>query len=336
MPDYTVIGSGLWGATIARTLADAGKTVTVVERKPHIGGMVYSVDMDGIIVHRYGAHIFHTNNRMIWDYVNRFGEWRQYEHRVKSLVGGRAYSFPVNLMTVQQISELWPNLNGDMTRKIHKLFYEGYTWKMWGREVPEGVTKRVPVRNNWDDRYFSDRYQGVPEYGWTSIIDKMLDRIEVITEVDALNDIDYWRRKSKRIFYSGALDELFGYESGSLGYRSISWKDQIVTGDYQGTATINHPSFDMPYIRTTEHKHLGWYTNPKTVVSWEYAEPYNGTNEPLYPVNTPTNQAVAEIYRRKVSELPWLRVGGRLGSYQYLNMDQVISQAMAIAGKELQ
>lgn len=333
--DYLIVGAGLFGATCARLLTDAGKTVLVIEKRDHVAGNCYDDIINGIPICRYGGHIFHTNSRRIWDFVNRFSVWRFYEHRVKASYQGKIYSFPPNLATFDQIG-ITPGPEGE--RQIRRMFFEGYTAKQWGRpydQVPTSITSRVPIRYTYDDRYFSDRYQGVPEDGYTSLIANMLSGIRIDFGIDYLLDQDYWRGYARTVIYSGALDELFGCDLGRLEYRSLEWKHQIIdTPDYQGCATVNYTDAAVPYTRILEWQHYGWRSNGRndyTIISVEYPR---AAGEPYYPVGDDANLKLYSEYKSRLSEMPWLRVGGRLGSYRYYNMDQVIAQAFALVSEE--
>lgn len=332
--DYLIVGAGMYGATCARLLADAGRSVMVIERRPHIGGNCYDEQIAGCYVNLYGGHIFHTNSRRIWDFINRFGEWRHYEHRVKARVGNRVYSLPPNRATFDQLG-LAPG--ADVERTVREMFFAGYTRKQWGMswdELPESVRRRVPIRYTYDDRYFDDRYQAVPEYGYTKIFERWLADIPVELEVDYLADAEYWRSRARRVIYSGALDEFFGYDMGRLGYRSLAHDTRVLdTEDYQGCATVNYPEESVPYTRIMEWRHFGWRSasEGRTVITYEYPR---STGEPYYPIVTDDNLALYARYAARAEEISWLRIGGRLGSYRYYNMDQAIAAAFALVRRE--
>jgi len=332
---YLVVGAGVFGATCARLLADAGKNVQVVERREIVGGNCADDLIDGIPVSRHGGHIFHTNARAVWDFVNRFGEWRQYEHRVKARCRDRTYSLPPNLATYDQIG-MAPGPEADAL--IREMFFEGYSLKQWGKpfkDLPDSITKRVPIRYNYDDRYFSDRYQGVPEQGFTQLVARMLDGIPVYTGVDYLQDREWWNARHQRVIYSGAVDELFDHNLGRLAYRSLVHRtERMAVDDFQGCATVNYPDIELPFTRILEWKHYGWRRElpGETIVTMEYP---SATGEPYYPVGDKPNRELYRRYREQADMLPWLRPGGRLGNYQYLNMDQAIAQAMRLVEKEL-
>jgi UDP-galactopyranose mutase len=326
MYDYLIVGAGLFGAVCARELTDAGKRVIVLDKRHHIGGNCYTETWDGITVSLYGGHAFHTNSREIWDYVNRFTEWQQYENRVKAAYRGVIYSFPPNLMTLQQMGLL-----EDRDGEIRKRFFEGYTAKQWGRpfaQVPEHVIKRIPIRDNWDDRYFTDTYQGLPVGGYTPMFKRLLDGIPVETLVDYMTDPEYWRRQAERVIYSGPLDALYWHNLGRLEYRSLYFEHTHHTcEDYQGAPTINYTDIHVPYTRRMEWKHW-WRTSAKTTwVTEEYPQAHTPANEPYYPVGDDTNRDLHRKYKA-LAQADGYITGGRLGSYQYLNMDQAIGAAL--------
>ena len=330
MYDYLIVGAGLFGATCARLLTDAGQSALVIERRSHIAGSCYDAPVNGVPVGRYGGHIFHTNSKRVWDYVNRFAEWRFYEHRVKASYRGKIYSLPPNMATFDQIGAR-PGPDG--VRRIREMFFEGYTRKQWGKpwdEIPESVKRRVPVRYNYDDRYFSDRYQGVPECGYTDMVECMLDGIALETKADYLEDSNHWIKQASQVIYSGPIDALFNHDLGALEYRSLEFRhDVIEEADYQGCATVNYTDVDVPFTRILEWQHYGWRTNKTgtTVITTEYPAAHG---DPYYPVNDYVNQRLYDQYAQRAEIIPWLHVGGRLGNYRYYNMDQVIGQAMRL------
>jgi UDP-galactopyranose mutase len=337
MLDFLVVGSGIFGATCARLLSDAGKTVRVLERRNHMGGNCFDEPIDDQLVNRYGGHIFHTNSRKIWDFVNRFSAWRAYEHRVKARVGWKIYSFPVNLMTLQQVygarspaeaQAIMPD--GKLTDRLYKMFFEGYSFKQWGGAPPPGVIERIPVRMTWDDRYYSDKYQAVPERGYTELIKEILRTVPVIYETDYAENQGYWNKQARQIIYSGSLDALFGNDLGELPYWSLTWRNEVMSSDFQGCATVNYCDIEIPFTRILEWQHYGHRSRPGTsIITFEYPAAFlPGENEPIYPIVSDANRDLYKSYRARVRLGVW--VGGRLGSYQYLNMDQTIGQAMKL------
>lgn len=327
--DYLIVGAGLFGATCARLLADAGKSVLVIDRRANVAGNCYDALVDGIPVGKFGGHIFHTNSPKIWSFINRFGTWISYEHRVKAKYKDRVYSMPPNLATFDQIG-VAPGPEGE--RCIREMLFDGYSQKQWGKplhEIPVSVLARVPIRYTYDDRYFTDEYQGVPKDGYTSIVLNMLRGIPVELGVDFLKDREYWRSKAGQVIYSGAIDALFGHDLGRLDYRSLTWRHQVIESpDYQGCATVNYTDADIPFTRILEWQHYGWRArkNGTTIISVEYPQ---AEGEPYYPIDDARNQELYQQYKQRLQDTPWLHVGGRLGSYRYYNMDQVIAQAMA-------
>ena len=350
MYDFLIVGAGLFGAVCARELSDNGKRVLVIERRKHIAGNCYDETVEGIRANLYGGHIFHTKSKRIWDYASRFTTWLQYEHRVKSFTNRRVYSFPVNLMTLHQIYGVTTEEQAralmeqpKVRQHLFETFFDGYTRKQWGRapeDVPNGVIDRIPYRLTWDDRYFDDDYQGLPADGYTAWIGKMLEGVPVLKEADYLLDRDTWDREAKRVIYSGALDELYHYEHGRLEYRSLKFEMLKVPREvYQGCATMNYPEIEVPWTRTMEWKFFNPANVknkdvPHTLITREYPLAHEPGMIPYYPVRTAHNLKVYQAYRER-AESEGLIVGGRLGSYQYLNMDQTIAQALALANREL-
>jgi UDP-galactopyranose mutase len=359
--DYIVVGSGLFGSVFARQAVDSGKSVLVIDRRSHIGGNVYTEDIQGIPVHKYGAHIFHTSQQYIWDYVNQFASFNNFSNRVKAYVDGRLYSLPINLFTMHQI---WPdvitpadalnklkeeriNINDPKNLEehvlaqvgptIYKMFIEGYTRKQWGRspkELPSSIIKRLPIRLTMNDRYFheSHKWEGIPVGGYTGLIDNMLKGIEVRTGVDFLSDKTLLERIGKAIVYSGPLDQLFDYCEGRLEYRSLRFEHEVRIGDFQGNAVVNYCDESTPFTRILEHKHFAQLDIEHTIVTREYPEVYNN-NEPYYPVNDEVNNKAHDIYKELASKLDNYIIGGRLANYRYYDMDMTVANALSVAGR---
>lgn len=356
--DFLIVGSGLFGSIFAREATDRGCKVLVIDKRNHIGGNVYTEMIDGIPVHKYGAHIFHTSQEYIWNYVNRFATFNHYTNRVKAISAGRLYSLPINLFTMHQI---WPdvitpaqaearlneerqqienprNLEEHMLAQVgptlYKLFVEGYTRKQWGRDpkdLPASIIKRMPIRLNMNDRYFHDshRWEGIPIGGYTPMIEKLLSGIEVRLEVDFLEDRQGLEGLAERIVYSGPLDALFGYSEGRLEYRSLRFEHEALSGDFQGNAVVNYCDSDVPFTRILEHKHFDLLDIPNTIVTREYPASYTGSNEPYYPINDDINNAMHDIYRSLGMELSKYIIGGRLANYRYYDMDMTVGNALA-------
>ncbi len=362
--DYVIVGSGLFGAIFAREATDRGKSVLVVEKRSHIGGNVYTETIDGIPVHKYGAHIFHTSQGYIWNYVNRFATFNHYTNRVKAISGGRLYTLPINLFTMHQI---WPdvmtpaqaaariaeerhdienpsNLEEHMLSQVgptlYKLFVEGYTRKQWGREprdLPASIIKRLPIRLTMNDRYFHDshKWEGIPVGGYTPMMEKLLEGIEVRTDVDFMSDRKALERMAGQVVYSGPLDALFCFAEGRLEYRSLRFEHQSLAGDFQGNAVVNYCDSDVPFTRILEHKHFDLLDIGNTVITREYPAEYTGKNEPYYPINDDANNSVHETYKALAGKLDKYIIGGRLANYRYYDMDMTVGNALATVNKYL-
>lgn len=335
--DYVIVGAGLFGATCARELTDARKRVLVVEKADHIGGMCHTVKVDGLLTQAYGGHIFHTNSRPIWEFVNRFGEWRQYSHHVKAFYQGTVYSFPPNKMTYQQLGLEMGTPEAESV--IRKTFFEGYTAKQWGRpidEVPASVLRRIPMRCTWNDEYFDDEYQALPVDGYTAVIGEMLRGVTVLTGEDYLSRCHYWDSQALRTIYTGPIDALMGYQLGRLDYRSARFEHETVPADdFQGCATMNYTDAAVPFTRIEEWRH--WWKPaqplPHTVITRTYP---TADGLPLYPVNDAPNQALYETYKRLAAgNKPKVRIGGRLGGYIYRDMAPTIAAAQLLVRQEL-
>lgn len=332
MIDYLIVGAGLFGAVCARELTDAGKRVLVIEKRDHVGGMVHTERVDGILVQKHGGHIFHTDSKRLWDYVNRFATFRQYEHRVKAFYKGVVYSFPPNLMTCQQLGVKAGTKEAEQALK--ETFFEGYTAKQWGKplsEVPASVIKRIPIRHNWDDRYFSDEYQGMPVEGYTEMVEAMLDGVHVELRKDAKNG---FRTDGQKVVFTGPLDEFFHYRLGRLDYRSLRFEhERIEQRSYQGCATMNYTDVNVPYTRILEHKYFYPANVDHTLITREYPERYDGSNEPYYPIEDAANRGLYNQYRAMADSLSWLHLGGRMAEYRYYDMHQVIASALNLCKK---
>lgn len=362
MYDYLIVGAGLFGATMARDLTDAGRRVLVIDRRAHIAGNCYTESVEGITVHRYGGHIFHTNSRPVWEYVNRFVPFYPYRHRLAVNHGGRLYSFPINLMTLHQLygvttpdearelieqvrgpaggDNLRDWLIGQVGERIYRMFVEGYTRKQWGRdpaELPASIIRRLPIRYSYDDGYFSDIYQGLPSGGYTALVAAMLAGIETRLGVDYLDGRWALDRLAHRTVYTGEIDALFDRDAGALEYRSLRFEwETLPTDDYQGAATINYTDADVPYTRVVEFKHF--MPRPPqgvTVIMREYPQAWQPGAEPFYPINDAANNARAAEYQARAKAAGYL-YGGRLADYRYYDMHQVIASARTMAQRELE
>ena len=364
---FLIVGAGLYGAVCAHELADAGHRVQVIEKRDHIGGNCFTRHEPeaGCHQHVYGPHIFHTNSPEIWAYINRFAEFNSYIHRGQVSHRSRIYSFPINLFTLHQVfgvttpAEAEARLADErilisnptcledwclsqVGRELYELFIRGYTAKQWHkdpRELPASIIKRLPIRTTFDDRYFSDRYQGIPIGGYTAIFEKLLAGIPVELGVDFLADRDAWLRKFDHVIYTGPVDAFFGYSEGILEYRSLRFESQLLDcRDAQGVAIMNYTDAAVPFTRIVEHKHFDQnLAAGKTVVTTEYPADWKPGLPEFYPVNTETNQDTFHRYARlgDSTGLP-VTFGGRLGEYRYYDMHQVIAAALTTVGRLIQ
>ena len=366
--DYLIVGSGLFGATFAYKAKKAGKKCLVIDKRPQLGGNVYCETIEGINVHKYGAHIFHTSNKEVWDFVNSIVEFNRYTNCPVANYKGELYNLPFNMNT---FNRMWPDVHtpAEAQAKIEEqkveavaalcgrepqnleeqalclvgkdIFYKlikEYTEKQWGRdckELPAFIIKRLPVRMIFDNNYFNDKYQGIPVGGYNVLIDNLLEGVECLTGVDFF-DSEYkdWQRFADKLVYTGAIDEYFDYSLGKLDWRTVSFKTRVEdTPNYQGNAVVNYTSHDKPYTRVIEHKHFEMfgqevYDCPKTIVSEEYSTEYKEGMEPYYPVNDDRNNALAEEYRKLADKEGNVIFGGRLGQYKYFDMAPVIEQVL--------
>jgi len=362
MPHYLVVGAGLFGSVFARCMADAGQTVLLIDRRRHIGGNCYSEKHHGIEVHKYGPHIFHTNNSEVWAFVNRFSQFNHYRHRGVVRANDRLFSFPINLMTLHQLwgitspagarqrldelrepCEQARNLEqwivGQVGRELYELFVRGYTTKQWGRDpahLPPSIIRRIPIRLTWNDNYFDDAYQGIPTHGYTAMFENMLDHpnIRIETDTNFFEHRQELTSQAGQVVYSGKIDEYFDYRFGELEYRSLQFKTEYLQGDYQGTSIVNYSSAEVPYTRVIEHKHFALQQSDTTVITREYPQAYTRGCEAFYPIRDERNTQMYDQYRLLALQSGAI-FGGRLGSYQYYDMHQVIAQAMAVASKQL-
>lgn len=367
--DYLIVGSGLYGATFAYRAKQMGKKCLVIDKRPHLGGNVYCEQVEGINVHKYGAHIFHTSNDTVWNFVNSIIEFNRYTNSPIANYKGELYNLPFNMNTFnslwgvktpaeaqakidEQRAEAVAALGGrdpqnleeqalclvgkDMFQKLIK----EYTEKQWGRscnELPAFIIKRLPVRLVFDNNYFNDKYQGVPIGGYNKLVEGLLDGVECKTGIDFFHsEYKDWKEYADRLVYTGAIDEYFGYRLGKLDWRTVSFKTRIKnTPNYQGNAVVNYTSHNEPYTRVIEHKHFEMfgqeiYACPKTVISEEYSTEYKEGMEPYYPVNDERNNALAEAYRQLANKEDHVTFGGRLGQYKYYDMAPVIEQVLAL------
>ena len=330
--DYLIVGAGLYGAVFAHEAKKAGKRCLVIDKRAHIAGNIYTEEVEGINVHRYGAHIFHTNNKAVWQYVNQFAEFNRYTNSPVANYHGEIYNLPFNMNT---FNRMW----GVVTPAEAKANIKGYTGKQWGRpctELPAFIIKRLPVRFTYDDNYFNALYQGIPNGGYTAMVEKMLDGVEVRLGVDYLAEKAELDKLADRVVYTGPVDAYFGYKLGALQYRSVRFETETLdTDNYQGNAVVNYTDAETPYTRIIEHKHFEFGTQPKTVISREYSAEWKPGDEPYYPVNDEKNGALYAEYKKLADAEPGVIFGGRLGEYKYYDMDKVIEVALDVVGREL-
>lgn len=359
--DYLIVGAGLFGAVFAREMTDQGKKCLVIDKRAHVGGNVYTEDVEGIAVHRYGAHIFHTSNKAVWDYIQKFAEFNRYTNSPIANFNGEIYSMPFNMYT---FNKMWgvvtpkeakekieeqvkaskienpKNLEEQAISLVGKDIYEklvkGYTEKQWGRsatELPAFIIKRLPVRFTYDNNYFNDTYQGIPIGGYTKLIENLLDGIEVRLETDYLKDRANWNAVADKLVFTGMIDEFYDYCYGELEYRSLRFETEVLdTPDYQGNAVVNYTDDKTPYTRIIEHKHFEFGTQEKTVITREYPKQWKRGDEPYYPMNDEKNNALYQKYALLAKKEENIIFGGRLGQYKYYDMDDVIAEALKCAG----
>ncbi len=364
MYDYLIVGAGLFGAVFAHEAYKKGRTCLVIDKRNNIGGNIYTESTEGINVHKYGAHIFHTSDKQIWDYVNRFAEFNNYINSPVAVYKDELYNLPFNMNTFsrmwnirtpEQAREIIASQIADLGitephnleeqalslvgRDVYEKLIKGYTEKQWGRdcrELPAFIIKRLPLRFVYDNNYFNDRYQGIPIGGYTAIIEKMLEGIEVRTGTDYFDFIRDNKDIARKTIFTGMIDEYYGYCYGPLQYRSVRFETEVLDCEnYQGNAVVNYTDREVPYTRIIEHKHFEFGKQPKTVISREYSSEWKQGMEPYYPVNNEENNALYEKYRELADKESNVIFGGRLGQYKYYDMDKVIAAALECAGKEL-
>ncbi len=363
--DYLIVGSGLYGATFAFFVKQMGKRCLVIDKRPHMGGNLYCENIEGINVHKYGAHIFHTSNKKVWDFVNSIVEFNRYTNSPVANYKGELYNLPFNMNTFnrlwgvktpteaqakidEQKAEAISALNGRepanleeqalclVGKDIFQKLIKEYTEKQWGRDckdLPAFIIRRLPVRLVYDNNYFNDKYQGIPVGGYNKLIEGLLEGIECKTGVDFLNS-EYrdWKKIADKLVYTGAIDDFFGYKLGKLDWRTVSFKTRVEnTPNYQGNAVVNYTSHNEPYTRVIEHKHFEMfgpevYDCSKTVISEEYSTEYKEGMEPYYPVNDERNNFLAEEYRKLAEQEEGVIFGGRLGQYKYYDMAPIIEE----------
>lgn len=362
--DYLIVGSGLFGSIFAYEANKRGKKCLVIDKRNHIGGNIYCKEVEGINVHEYGAHIFHTSNKDVWNYINQFAEFNRYTNSPVAIYKDELYNLPFNMNT---FNKLWgvktpaeakvkiaeqlaetnitepKNLEEQAIKLIGKDIYEklikGYTEKQWGTratELPPFIINRLPVRFTYDNNYFNDTYQGIPIGGYTKIIEKMLEGIEVRLETDFFNNREEFEEIADKIVFTGMIDEFYNHEFGTLEYRSLRFEHEILDEEnHQGNAVVNYTEYEVPYTRIIEHKHFEYGTQPKTVITREYPATWNKGDEPYYPINNNKNNELYAKYKELADKEENVIFGGRLAQYKYYDMHNVIEKALEAVNKEL-
>lgn len=362
--DYLIVGAGLFGAVFAQEMKRKGKTCLVIDKREHVGGNIYTKELKGIQVHMYGAHIFHTSNREIWDYVNQYAHFNHYINSPIAIYQDELYNLPFNMNT---FSKMWgiktPGEAKDIIeaqranlqiaepknleeqalslagRDVYEKLVKGYTEKQWGRdckELPAFIIKRLPMRFTYDNNYFTDPYQGIPTGGYTQLIEKLLEGTEVKTNCEFKAFLKETGDSFDKILYTGMIDEYFDYALGALEYRSLRFEHEVLEGcdNYQGNAVINYTERKIPYTRIIEHKHFEFGTGPDTVITREYPAEWHKGDEPYYPVNDEKNGSLYAKYKELADKEKNVLFGGRLGQYQYYDMDKVIAAALKMAAEQ--
>ncbi|WP_095173938.1 MULTISPECIES: UDP-galactopyranose mutase [Blautia] len=362
--DYLIVGSGLFGAVFAHEAHKVGKKCLVIDKSDHIAGNVYCEKIEGINVHKYGAHIFHTSNKDVWDYINQFAEFNNYINSPVAIYKDELYNLPFNMNT---FSKMWgiktpaeakeiiekqrseykigepKNLEEQALSLAGKDVYEklikGYTQKQWGRpctDLPSFIIKRLPFRFTFNNNYFNDRYQGIPIGGYTKIVEKLLDGVDVSLNTDYYDFIKINPNIARKTVFTGMIDEFFGYKLGTLEYRTVRFETEILECDnYQGNAVVNYTDYEVPYTRIIEHKHFEFGNQEKTVISREYSTEWTPGMEPYYPVNDEKNTHLYSRYKELAEQEKNIIFGGRLGQYKYYDMDKVIEAALHLVSEEL-
>jgi UDP-galactopyranose mutase len=358
--DFLIVGSGLFGSVFARQTADRGSNVLVIEKRAHIGGNCFTETIEDIAVHRYGPHVFHTSEKKVWQYVNRFIDFFPFVNRPKVFYKGKIYSFPINLMTFHQLwgvttpqrakekldSQIKHIDNPDnledwclsqVGKEVYEIFIKGYTKKQWNKDprtLPLSIIKRIPIRFNFDDNYYNDRFQAIPAGGYTRLFEKLLEGIDINLNTDFFTDRNYWSSMAEKIVFTGKIDEFFDYRFGRLEYRSLRFESEILDGDFQGTAVINYTDEDVPFTRIIEHKFFEYKNQPRTVITREYPQDCNEDKIPYYPVNDARNNELYQKYKKLADRQHKVIFGGRLGTYSYLDMDDTVLAALQTAERQ--
>lgn len=361
--DYLIVGAGLFGSVFAYEATKLGKKVLVIDKRNHIGGNIYTNEIDGIHVHQYGAHIFHTSNKNIWNYVNQFAEFNHFINSPIANYKGKIYNLPFNMNTFNQ---LWGVITPEEAKakikeqqqkyyvenpknleeqainlvglEIYEKLIKGYTEKQWGRtcvDLPPFIIKRLPVRFTYDNNYFNDTYQGIPKEGYTKLIEKMLEGIEVRLEIEYFKNKKELDQLAKKVLYTGPIDQFYEYKHGILAYRSLNFEHEILdTENYQGVAVVNYTEETIPYTRIIEHKHFNFGKGPKTIITKEYPAQWTKNKEPYYPINDEENNHIFMKYKELMDSETKFIFGGRLAEYKYYDMHIVIESALDLVKKE--
>lgn len=362
--DYLIVGAGLFGSIFAHEATKRGKKCLIIEKRNHIGGNCYTQNIEGINVHKYGAHIFHTSNKLVWDYIQQFAEFNRFTNSPVARYKDELYSLPFNMLT---FNKMWGVITPEeaeakikeqiaqehitepknleeqaislVGRDIYEKLIKGYTEKQWGRkctELPAFIIKRLPVRYTYDNNYFYDTYQGIPIGGYTVIFERMLDGIEVKLGVDFFLEREYYESLADKIVFTGMIDEYFGYQFGKLEYRSLRFDNELLDiPNFQGNAVVNYTEAEVPYTRIIEHKHFEYGIQPKTVITREYSKEYEQGDEPYYPINDARNNELYAKYKVLADEKSNVIFGGRLAQYKYFDMHNIIAEALLVVEKEL-
>ncbi|MED0717291.1 UDP-galactopyranose mutase [Aeribacillus composti] len=365
MYDYLIVGAGLFGAVFAYESTKRGKKCLVIDKRSHIGGNVYTENVEGINVHKYGAHIFHTNDKKIWDYVNQFAEFNRFTNAPIANYKGEIYNLPFNMNT---FNKLWGVITPQEAKQkieeqkrvagitvpknleeqaislvgidLYEKLIKGYTEKQWGRpatELPKFIIKRLPVRFTYDNNYFNDKYQGIPIGGYTAIIEKMLEKCEIRLNTDFFQNRGELEKVAKKIVFTGMIDEFYNYKFGVLEYRSLIFENEILDVDnYQGNAVVNYTDRETPYTRIIEHKHFEFGTQEKTVITKEYPKEWKKGDDPYYPINNERNNELYRKYKELADREENVIFGGRLATYKYYDMHQVIAAALKTVEEEFE
>lgn len=362
--DYLIVGSGLFGAVFAHEAHKAGKRCLIIEKRQHTGGNIYCKEIDDIHIHLYGAHIFHTNNKKIWDYVNQFVEFNRYTNSPIANYKGKLYNLPFNMNTFYQLWGVstpdeaiakikeqcgeFKNISSPQNleeqalklcgKDIYQQLIKGYTEKQWGRpatEIPAFIIKRIPFRFVFDNNYFNDSYQGIPVGGYNCLIDALLHGIEIRTGIDYINHRKELDALAEKTLYTGCIDQYFDYACGRLEYRSLHFEHKHLTGvkNFQGNAVVNYTDSETPYTRVIEHKHFEFGQQPSTVITYEYPDDFEVGKEPYYPINDETNTRIFNAYQELAQKHEHILFGGRLAQYTYADMDDTIVAALELWGK---